>query len=95
MFTDGRERQIMTPNGIAATIRRLKLGKRPPFSHGLIHVNATKLDGGQLDMWWRTTVCFRRIDNKWMITHQHASSSIPQRRRMFASVFDSIAAGIS
>jgi ketosteroid isomerase-like protein len=46
-------------------------------------------------MWWRTTVCFRRIDNKWMITHQHASSSIPQRRRMFASVFDSIAAGIS
>ncbi len=37
------------------------------FSHGLSHVSATRTDGGQLDMWWRTTVCFRKIDSKWMM----------------------------
>jgi uncharacterized protein (TIGR02246 family) len=43
------------------------------FSHGLSHVSATKADGGKLDMWWRTTTCFRKIDGKWTITHEHDS----------------------
>jgi ketosteroid isomerase-like protein len=43
------------------------------FSHGLSHVSATRTDGGQLNMWWRTTVCFRKIDGKWMVTHEHNS----------------------
>jgi len=43
------------------------------FSHGLSHVSATRTDGGQLDMWWRTTVCFRKIEDKWMVTHEHNS----------------------
>ncbi|MGI9065804.1 MAG: YybH family protein [Pyrinomonadaceae bacterium] len=34
------------------------------FAHGLSHVSATRIDGGQLDMWWRTTVCFRKSDGK-------------------------------
>jgi ketosteroid isomerase-like protein len=24
-------------------------------------------------MWWRTTVCFRKIDEKWMVTREHNS----------------------
>jgi ketosteroid isomerase-like protein len=24
-------------------------------------------------MWWRTTLCFRKIDEKWMLTHSHDS----------------------
>jgi ketosteroid isomerase-like protein len=43
------------------------------FSHGLSHVIATRKDGGQLDMWWRTTICFHRIDGKWTVTHEHNS----------------------
>jgi uncharacterized protein (TIGR02246 family) len=43
------------------------------FSHGISHVSATKTDGGKLDMWWRTTLCFRKIDGKWMVTHEHNS----------------------
>lgn len=43
------------------------------FSHGLNHVSANKIGGGQLDMWWRTTVCYRKIDEKWMVTHEHNS----------------------
>ena len=48
-------------------------GEDVAFSHGLSHVSATRTDGGQLDMWWRTTVCFRKIDGKWMFTHEHNS----------------------
>jgi ketosteroid isomerase-like protein len=43
------------------------------FSHGLYRVNATKLDGKPLDMWWRGTVCYRKIDGNWIVTHEHAS----------------------
>ena len=43
------------------------------FSHGLSHVSATTTDGRKLDMWWRTTVCFRKIAGKWMVTHEHNS----------------------
>jgi uncharacterized protein (TIGR02246 family) len=43
------------------------------FSHGISHVSATKTDGGKIDMWWRTTLCFRKIDGKWMVTHEHNS----------------------
>ena len=52
--------QISACNGVA-------------FSHGLNHVSATKLDGNLLDMWWRATVCYRKIDGSWQITHEHNS----------------------
>lgn len=43
------------------------------FSHSLNRVSATTTAGKKLDMWWRATVCYRRIDGEWMITHEHAS----------------------
>ena len=44
------------------------------FAHGLCHVSATMTDGGQkIDMWWRSTICFSKIDGDWMITHAHNS----------------------
>ena len=43
------------------------------FCHSLNHVSATKMDGGELDMWWRETACYRKIDDRWIITHQHSS----------------------
>jgi ketosteroid isomerase-like protein len=51
----------------------ITVGDDVAFSHGLSHVSGTKTDGGHLDMWWRTTVCFRKIDGEWMITHEHNS----------------------
>jgi uncharacterized protein (TIGR02246 family) len=48
-------------------------GEDVAFCHSLSHVNATTTGGGHLEMWWRETVCYRRIDGKWMITHQHSS----------------------
>jgi uncharacterized protein (TIGR02246 family) len=43
------------------------------FSHCLNRFSGTKIDGGKIDMWIRATVCFRKIDGKWMVTHQHSS----------------------
>ena len=48
-------------------------GDSVAFSHCLSHVSATRADGGQLDMWWRTTICFQKIDEQWMVTHEHNS----------------------
>jgi uncharacterized protein (TIGR02246 family) len=60
---------------IGYEIRDLSItaGDEVAYSHGLNHVSATKRGGGQLDMWWRTTVCFRKIDDKWTVTHEHNS----------------------
>src|SRR5882762_4878431 len=43
------------------------------FSHSLNRVNAVRTDGRELNMWWRATVCYRKIDGKWMVTHEHSS----------------------
>ena len=43
------------------------------FSHSLNRVSATTTGGQQLDMWWRATICYRRIDGAWTIMHEHAS----------------------
>jgi ketosteroid isomerase-like protein len=43
------------------------------FSYGLCHVSATTTAGEIVDMWWRMTQCFRKIDGKWMVTHEHNS----------------------
>jgi ketosteroid isomerase-like protein len=43
------------------------------FGHSLKRVSATTTDGQKLDMWWRATICYRRIDGAWMVTHEHAS----------------------
>lgn len=45
------------------------------FSHCLNHVRATQTHGAKLDMWWRSTTCYRRIDGAWRIEHEH--NSIP------------------
>ena len=51
----------------------ISTGDDVAFCHSLNHVNGTKTDGKKIEMWWRATVCFRKIDSVWMITHEHAS----------------------
>jgi uncharacterized protein (TIGR02246 family) len=48
-------------------------GDHVAFAHSLNRVSATTTDGKKLDMWWRATVCYRRIDGAWIVTHEHAS----------------------
>jgi ketosteroid isomerase-like protein len=43
------------------------------FCHFLSGVRGTTIDGAQINMWYRTTVCYRKLDGKWVITHEHDS----------------------
>ena len=48
-------------------------GNDVAFSHSLNRVIGTKTDGNKIDMYWRATGCYRKIDGKWMVTHEHNS----------------------
>jgi ketosteroid isomerase-like protein len=43
------------------------------FAHCLSHVHGNTRDGQPIDMWLRSTTCFRRVDGKWLVTHEHNS----------------------
>lgn len=46
------------------------------FAHGLIHCGGTNTDGKTFEDWVRATFCLKKIDNKWLVTHQHISMPI-------------------
>ena len=41
--------------------------------HSLNHVTGTVASGHVTDVWVRWTACFRRIDDVWLIVHDHVS----------------------
>jgi uncharacterized protein (TIGR02246 family) len=43
------------------------------FCHSLNRVSGTNKSGAKVDMWWRATNCFRKIDGAWLVTHGHSS----------------------
>jgi ketosteroid isomerase-like protein len=43
------------------------------LSHCLKRVSGTTTGRDKLDMWWRATVGYRKLDGPWPITHEHAS----------------------
>lgn len=61
------------PIGIELRDLDITAGDDIAFCHGLHRVDGTKTDGVKLEMWWRTTLCFRKIDEKWTLTHSHDS----------------------
>jgi uncharacterized protein (TIGR02246 family) len=61
------------PIGYQVRDLAITAGDNITFCHSLNQVSATKTDGAKLEMWWRATLCFRKIDGKWLITHQHNS----------------------
>ena len=60
---------------IGYEIRDLSIhaGDDVAFCHSLNRVNAITTNGNTVDMWWRATICFRKIDGKWLVSHQHNS----------------------
>ncbi|MBC7539982.1 MAG: nuclear transport factor 2 family protein [Bacteriovorax sp.] len=43
------------------------------FSHSLTRMKAKTKTGHELKTWFRVTVGFRKINGKWLITHEHIS----------------------
>ncbi len=61
------------PIGYELRDLNITTGADVAFSHSLNHVSAMRADGKKLEMWWRATVCYRKVDGKWMVTHEHSS----------------------
>jgi PhnB protein len=43
------------------------------YAHSLNHMTGSRTDGTKTDLWYRETLCFRKIAGQWKITHQHQS----------------------
>lgn len=57
-------------------VRDLKISadKNVAFCHSLNHAVGSTIAGSKVDMWWRATLCFCKVDGKWMVTHAHNSA---------------------
>lgn len=62
--------------GVTAQVRDLAVtaSEEVAFCHLLNRFSGTLKAGGELDMWVRFTVCFRRTGDRWTVTHEHASA---------------------
>jgi len=60
---------------IGCEIRDLSIsaGDDLAFCHYLYRITGTLKNGEAEDMWVRATLCFRKIQSKWVITHEHDS----------------------
>ncbi|MES2657972.1 MAG: nuclear transport factor 2 family protein [Verrucomicrobiota bacterium] len=43
------------------------------WCHALLHLTGTKIDGQKTDLWYRLTLCFRKVAGFWKISHAHES----------------------
>ena len=43
------------------------------YTHSLNHLTGKRTDGETTDVWFRATVCLRKIDGEWMVAHEHTS----------------------
>jgi len=43
------------------------------FCHSLNRMSGTSTSGEKSDLWFRLTICFRKVDGAWKIVHSHES----------------------
>jgi uncharacterized protein (TIGR02246 family) len=57
------------------------------FCHSLNRMAATPqgVPGG-FELWYRSTLCYRRIDGRWLVTHEHKSTPFDMDGSFRASV---------
>nr|WP_067056447.1 SgcJ/EcaC family oxidoreductase [Mucilaginibacter sp. L294] len=46
------------------------------FSHSLTRTYGTSIQGEDLDMWYRTTTCYKKTNGQWLIVHEHVSDPV-------------------
>jgi uncharacterized protein (TIGR02246 family) len=61
------------PTGYEVRDLKIMAGDDLAFCHSLNRVIGTATEGKKIDMWWRSTVCFRKVDGNWIVVHEHSS----------------------
>ena len=51
----------------------LAVGDAVAFCHCLVHMGGTMNGGTEHELWGRGTIGFEKIDDRWLVTHEHAS----------------------
>jgi ketosteroid isomerase-like protein len=64
---------FLGPIGLEIRDLSVTVGDDVAFAHSLNRVSGTMAHGQAIGMWLRSTVCFRKIDGQWTVTHQHSS----------------------
>jgi ketosteroid isomerase-like protein len=61
---------------IDSDVRDLQIaaGDQVAFCHSLQRFRGSLKNGGTLDMLVRDTTCLRKIGDRWVVTHEHAST---------------------
>ena len=52
---------------------RITSGDDIGYCHSLSRLTGKRTDGEETDVWFRDTVCLRKINHRWLITHVHES----------------------
>jgi PhnB protein len=61
------------PLGLEMRELRIAAGGDVAFCSSLNHMSGTKTDGAKPDLWFRQTLCFRKVGGAWKIAHTHES----------------------
>ena len=61
------------PIGLEILNLSITAGDDVAFCSSLNGSTGTNKDGAKIEMWWRATNGFRKVDGKWLVTHGHSS----------------------
>jgi uncharacterized protein (TIGR02246 family) len=61
------------PIGCEVSDLVITTGDDVAFSHSLNRIRGTRRNGEETDVWVRATVCYRKLDGKWFVAHEHIS----------------------
>ncbi len=61
------------PIGYDIADQNITVSGRLAVAASLNHMTGKKVDGEQVDLWTRSTVCFRKVGAKWDVIHVHNS----------------------
>jgi ketosteroid isomerase-like protein len=77
---------FQNPIEIEISNLNIKAHNSVAFSHSFLRLRATMTKGEKIDRWERLTLCFQKIDDKWLIAHEHVS--LPVDLKSGKSVID-------
>ena len=64
---------FQSPIGYEVRDLSITAGEDVAFSHYLYRVSGTQEGGRDIDMWVRSTICYRKQGGKWHVVHEHNS----------------------
>ena len=66
-------RTFRGPVNIDVRVLRITVGDDVAWSRSLNHLTGARTSGEDTDVWMRATLCFRKVDGRWLAAHEHVS----------------------